>query len=480
MDRPTRRGSPFGTTLTTEVRRRRGGPRRNSAEKRQRILSAALRCFVNVGYEHSRIGDICAESGFSVGSVYHFFGSKAEVAADLCADGTRRWAETMRGAILTAPSAEAAVRGYVLSYFRWVRDNADLYNFMNDHRPDPVSSPAFADIEGAHASVDSAVRTRFEAEAADGRMRAMSTHLYRAILDGPCYAHLLWWSRHRSDMDGLPEMVAAAIWQALGPPAAGPAAGARGAVSRTAAEAERAAHDVRLPPGGPPGVAMRRRILAAALAVFNELGYEQATVADVAQKCGASIGTIYYHFASKEEIAAHWCREGWRDWSHSLLSALQAGETAREMVRNLVIAMFRWVQTNTDLYAFLYDARRVSTGPLVLEAYEATRRAFVSVLHETLSAAAARGEVRQLGASAYVALIVGMCQGYLVPWTARRDPLGEVPEAIADAVWRALRPDVAAEGSAPAIGGGTGSVGEPGRRAPFLAAPRQRHRLLSA
>jgi AcrR family transcriptional regulator len=46
----------------------------------------------------------------------------------------------------------------------------------------------------------------------------------------------------------------------------------------------------------------KRNILEAAQQVFSDLGYENATTHHIAQQAGLSIGGVYAHFKSKEEI----------------------------------------------------------------------------------------------------------------------------------------------------------------------------------
>ncbi|TLS46340.1 TetR/AcrR family transcriptional regulator [Streptomyces montanus] len=47
----------------------------------------------------------------------------------------------------------------------------------------------------------------------------------------------------------------------------------------------------------------RRAILVAAAEVFDEVGYEAATISDVLKKSGMTKGALYFHFTSKEELA---------------------------------------------------------------------------------------------------------------------------------------------------------------------------------
>ncbi|MFJ6752732.1 MULTISPECIES: ScbR family autoregulator-binding transcription factor [unclassified Streptomyces] len=47
----------------------------------------------------------------------------------------------------------------------------------------------------------------------------------------------------------------------------------------------------------------RRAILQAAGAVFDERGYDAATIAEILARAGVTKGALYFHFTSKEELA---------------------------------------------------------------------------------------------------------------------------------------------------------------------------------
>ena len=52
---------------------------------------------------------------------------------------------------------------------------------------------------------------------------------------------------------------------------------------------------------------VRERITKAAVSVFAEKGYHRATISDVVQRSGLSVGAIYTHFRNKEELFLHSC-----------------------------------------------------------------------------------------------------------------------------------------------------------------------------
>ncbi|MGW5850539.1 ScbR family autoregulator-binding transcription factor [Streptomyces sp. NPDC055254] len=47
----------------------------------------------------------------------------------------------------------------------------------------------------------------------------------------------------------------------------------------------------------------RQKMLLAAAELFDEVGYEAATISEVLKKSGVTKGALYFHFASKEELA---------------------------------------------------------------------------------------------------------------------------------------------------------------------------------
>ncbi|MFF4603357.1 ScbR family autoregulator-binding transcription factor [Streptomyces sp. NPDC001339] len=47
----------------------------------------------------------------------------------------------------------------------------------------------------------------------------------------------------------------------------------------------------------------RRLILEAAASVFDDRGYDRATIAEVLERAGVTKGALYFHFASKEQLA---------------------------------------------------------------------------------------------------------------------------------------------------------------------------------
>ena len=66
-------------------------------------------------------------------------------------------------------------------------------------------------------------------------------------------------------------------------------------------------------------------ILAAALDCFNQYGIEGTTIDMIRQQSNASVGSIYHHFGSKEDIAAALFIEGMRQFAQMLRDRVKIG-----------------------------------------------------------------------------------------------------------------------------------------------------------
>jgi AcrR family transcriptional regulator len=55
-------------------------------------------------------------------------------------------------------------------------------------------------------------------------------------------------------------------------------------------------------PSTPKAQRTREQILEASLALFKEVGFDRASMRDIASRAGLSLGSTYYYFRSKEEL----------------------------------------------------------------------------------------------------------------------------------------------------------------------------------
>src|SRR5215469_7245484 len=104
--------------------------------------------------------------------------------------------------------------------------------------------------------------------------------------------------------------------------------------------------------------APRRVILRAALECFADKGFAETTLDDVRKRSGISIGSIYHHFGSKEQIGGALYLEGLRDYQQSITSALRQSSEARSAIRGIAVSHLEWVRINPAWSEYLFENRR--------------------------------------------------------------------------------------------------------------------------
>lgn len=107
----------------------------------------------------------------------------------------------------------------------------------------------------------------------------------------------------------------------------------------------------------------RQSILDAALAAFGEKGYGATTIGDVRARSGASTGSIYHWFGSKEGIAGALYVEGLRGYQEGVAEILDRETDAELGVRALVEHHVLWVRDNPGLARFLLSRREIELLP---------------------------------------------------------------------------------------------------------------------
>ena len=188
----------------------------------------------------------------------------------------------------------------------------------------------------------------------------------------------------------------------------------------------------------------RAAILNAALDLFMTKGFLATTMDDVRRRSGASIGSIYHHFGSKEELATALYVEGLRDYQNGYLGELERHSCAEAAVKAVVRHHLNWIAANRDLARFLFqhrdpELRRATKRPL-----GAANRQFFRTVTGWLEAQSRRGAIRQLPHDLYYGLWVAPVQEFGRRWLhGQRDTAtDQAAEILADAAWRSLaRPE---------------------------------------
>lgn len=188
------------------------------------------------------------------------------------------------------------------------------------------------------------------------------------------------------------------------------------------------------------GTATKQTIESTALRLFVEQGVAGTTTRDIAEAAKIAEGTIYRHFASKEELAWHLFRTHYEALAVDVQALVERKGSAAERVTALIETLCR--RFDTEPFAFRYM--------LLTQHYFSARvdhdvNSPLAVLERFVTAAMRAGSMTKLPGRLAVGILLGpaLQAAAAVVYDTLPKPLAKHAGAIAAATRRAL--DVADE-----------------------------------
>jgi AcrR family transcriptional regulator len=183
-----------------------------TTDRRQEILDAALRSFNEKGVAATTVDDVRRLSGASVGSLYHHFGGKDELAEELYLEILRDYQRGFLAVLGRERDAERGIKGIVRHHLRWVRRNPERARYLLRGRP-----PGSDAVRDLNRELFRATAAWLEPHVEAGRVRRLPLDLTYAIMAGPAQEYSRHWleGRMRSSERVAERELADAAWRAL-------------------------------------------------------------------------------------------------------------------------------------------------------------------------------------------------------------------------------------------------------------------------
>lgn len=166
-----------------------------------------------------------------------------------------------------------------------------------------------------------------------------------------------------------------------------------------------------LMPVTPRGEATRRRILDAAEEVFGELGYYEASVAEITRRAGVAQGTFYIYFHTKRETFVELVEDLGERLRTATSAAIQDAPNRIEAERRGFEMFFRFARAHRRIYRIVEEAERVAP-----EAAHAYYRRISAGYERGLSAAMKAGEIREGNVEGLAYALMGIGHFLALRW----------------------------------------------------------------
>jgi AcrR family transcriptional regulator len=185
----------------------------------------------------------------------------------------------------------------------------------------------------------------------------------------------------------------------------------------------------------------RETILRCARELFLEKGFAATTIAEIRAASGATTGSIYHAFGSKEGIALALVRDAIAAWT-LVTRSLQRSEDAEDLIRATVEGLLTWAGDDPVGFQVLDQLRSQgesgAAGSELFQMLEVGRATSRVVLKDFV----ADGTIRAIDACLAQALILGPSFEYLrsLSHSENLTPTKAALAELSDAAWCSIAP----------------------------------------
>jgi AcrR family transcriptional regulator len=190
----------------------------NSRSPRERILAAALKLFVEQGYFNTNVPDLSRESKCSVGSIYHNFKNKEQVAAELYREGIGAFRQELERSLRNCKHVDEIVKQIVRSFLTFSEINLQLSKYLwlarhSEFMSGSIKHPTTVGFDRLGRTLTRAIKGGIRS----GQIRPLDANIIWSILFGVPLAYVRdWFDGYNTDRPSkVADEIAEACWRAL-------------------------------------------------------------------------------------------------------------------------------------------------------------------------------------------------------------------------------------------------------------------------
>ncbi|MBE0446811.1 MAG: TetR/AcrR family transcriptional regulator [Actinobacteria bacterium] len=154
----------------------------------------------------------------------------------------------------------------------------------------------------------------------------------------------------------------------------------------------------------------RLKIMASAAKVFNEKGFDNTSIQDIANDAGIAKGTIYYYVEKKEDLLLSLIRFAKVRLFAKIGKGIEKATTASEKIEIIIRNHLKIVKTVGPVMPFFAQSL-VSNDSRVREIMAGFRREYLNRLESIIKEGIQSGEFRQVDPGRAAVAILGLVIG---------------------------------------------------------------------
>ena len=185
---------------------------------RDRILAAALKLFVEQGYFNTNVPDLSRESKCSVGSIYHNFKNKEEVASALYDEAISSFRRALEGSLDGKSEVSEIIKTSVKSFMEFSEVNHQLSRYIwlcrhNEFMTGIIKHPTRIGFDALGRHLTRALKAGMR----QGQIRKLPANILWSVLFGVPLAYVRDWldGFNKEPPGTVAEEIADACWRAL-------------------------------------------------------------------------------------------------------------------------------------------------------------------------------------------------------------------------------------------------------------------------
>jgi len=185
---------------------------------KQRILAAALKLFVEQGYFRTNVPDLSRDSKCSVGSIYHNFKNKEEVARALYTEGITAFRAALYQALAQVDDVEEFTKKIIISFLHFSEANHQLSKYLwlcrhNEFMTGIIRHPTRVGFDPLGRKLTKTIRRGIQ----EGKIRPLKANIIWSILFGIPVGYVRdWLDGYNEESPKLvADIIADSCWRAL-------------------------------------------------------------------------------------------------------------------------------------------------------------------------------------------------------------------------------------------------------------------------